>query len=245
MKIKLMSDLHIEFGYVPDYLKEEKDVTLVLAGDLDSNVTRLAGLIDEAAEKYKHVIFVAGNHDFYHGEYFERLAMFEEIAGRYDNVHFLEKDFIKIDDVTFLGGTSWSVPNWGVFNMIADREYIKFKGKNLNSDNISDIFYDTQNFIVDGLEKIEGKKVVVTHFGPDQILMHPRWQNHTELNTYFWGKNYNDHFHLADMWLFGHTHDPQDMVIDGCRCVCNPHGYVFRNNEREHWNFNRDLILEI
>jgi predicted phosphodiesterase len=29
----------------------------------------------------------------------------------------------------------------------------------------------------------------------------------------------------ADLWIFGHTHEAVDTVVEGCRIVSNPRGY--------------------
>jgi predicted phosphodiesterase len=245
MKIQLMSDLHFEFGWMKVFKEKKLDTILVLAGDIDNRKENLDAFIDHACENFKAVIMVAGNHEFYGHDLDGMMGFLYNLDAEIDNFHFLENDFIKIDDVTFIGATLWSEPEWGVFHRINDAHMITYKNHRLLDRNIAEFSRASKVYIKDALDKIEGKKVVVTHFGPDQALMNHRWKSMGGLNTYFWASGLQDYFHKADMWLFGHTHDPQDMMLDGCRCVCNPHGYVWPDGGKEHNNFNNNLILEI
>ncbi len=240
-----MSDLHFEFGWMKVFKEKKLDTVLVLAGDVDSRAVNLEAFIDHACNNFAAVVMVAGNHEFYGNDYEETMDLLFNLDMEFENFHFLENDTVKIEDVTFLGGTLWSEPDWGVFNKINDAHVISYWGRRLLDTDIAEFCRGTKRFLKEALDKIEGKKVVVTHFGPDKVLMDPRWSKYDNINTYFWAKGLQDEFHKADMWLFGHTHDPQDMMVDGCRCVCNPHGYVWPNGEREHNNFNMELILEI
>jgi hypothetical protein len=220
MKIQLMSDLHFEFGWEL-YLEDKPDVTLILAGDIHSDPDMLEKFIHHACDKYAHVIMVAGNHEFYGHDYDEIMWGLGMLSDEIDNFHFLENDFIKLEDITFLGCTLWSEPNWGVFNRINDHHVIKYKGHRLLESNVAEMCRESKMFLKEGITKIEGKKVVITHFGPDQALMHPKWKNSPEMNTYFW-------------------------ALDGCRFVCNPKGYVRPyGGGQEHYLFNDNLILEI
>lgn len=241
-----MSDLHLEFGWRIKF-NPHPDTILVLAGDIDSDYKGgLDGVVAQAVENYKEVIFVAGNHEYYGNEFTAVNHELEDMGRFYDNFTFLNDNFITMDGVTFIGSTLWSNPDVYAFQRVNDKNLIKFHNKSFGIDDIRELNARATLFIKEALEKIDGKKVVVTHFGPDQRLMNPKWINHIVQNSYFWASGFEDYFKLADMWLFGHTHDPTDMVIDGCRCVCNPHGYVFaRGTRKEHYDFNENLILEI
>ena len=193
---------------------------------------------------------VAGNHEHYGNDILDTLVFLESLHVKIDNFYFLENDFVVIDDVSFIGATLWSEPNWGVFRQISDAYKISYGRRPLLDSDIKDFCQESRAFIQESLEKIPGKKVVVTHFGPDSSLTHPRWKNDTEINTYFWAKGFEYDIYKADLWLFGHTHDFIDQELDGCRCVCNPHGYVFNAHNidlayRENIDYNYDFIIEV
>lgn len=245
MKIQLMSDLHFEFGWKMK-LTEMQDVTLVLAGDVDSDPDRLEEFIRYACTNRRAVIMIAGNHEFYGNNYEDVIWNLDLLADEIDNFHFLENEHVILDGINFIGATLWSEPDWGVFRKIADSAQITFGNRHITDKDIASMCRQSKKYITKAIREIEGKKVVITHFGPDQALMHPKWLAYPNMNTYFWAHGLQDTFKDADYWFFGHTHDPIDMKIDGCQFVCNPNGYVWPGGAgREHWNFNENLILDI
>ena len=244
MKIQLMSDLHFEFGWKM-YLENKPDVTLILAGDIDARPIERDEFIRHACVNREAVIMVAGNHEFYGHDYHETMWDLGMLDAEIENFHFLENDHIELNGVHFLGATLWSEPEWGVFNNINDHHVIEFHGRRLLVDDIAKMCRETKQYLDSQLQRIKGKKVVITHFGPDPALMNVRWLGNPRMNTYFWARGLQDTFQHADYWLFGHTHDPTEMEIDGCKFFCNPHGYVWSNGGQEHDNFNPELFLEI
>jgi len=245
MKFQLMSDLHVEFGWDCKFTTHP-GVTLILAGDIHSNTEALILLIKDACDNYENVIMVAGNHEFYGNNYDEVIHTLRAEDRNISNFFFLEKGIAHIEDVTFLGGTLWSNPDWDVFRNINDAYKIEYRGHKLLDTDIAHFNEITTKFIKKELKrKRKNKLVVVTHFGPDPALMHKRWLSYPRMNTYFWATGFQEHFHLADMWLYGHTHDSGDMVLDGCRCICNPHGYKMRGDWENAFGFNPELIIEV
>jgi predicted phosphodiesterase len=97
MRIQLLSDLHNEFyrhSGAPDIADSDADV-VILAGDIDVGVHGLTWAISEAQRLDKPIIYVAGNHEFYHHD----LALLEElrqIAAGNERVHVLENDEVVI-----------------------------------------------------------------------------------------------------------------------------------------------------
>jgi Icc-related predicted phosphoesterase len=115
MKIALASDVHLEFGHLEIENTDNADV-LVLSGDIcvaknfGPNYDRF---FQDASNKFKDVIYVMGNHEHYNGDFAESEKTLRAALSRYDNIHFLEKQCVKIDDVTFIGGTLWTDMNKG------------------------------------------------------------------------------------------------------------------------------------
>ena len=81
MKIAILSDLHLEFGQELTFDNVNADV-LILAGDcivaaalVDSSNKNAAmrdlfcSVFASASENFEHVIYVAGNHEFYHSDW--------------------------------------------------------------------------------------------------------------------------------------------------------------------------------
>ena len=62
MKLNFINDIHLEFGALPEN-PSGSDV-LVLAGDV--TIKNRVDWINEIANNFKHVVYVLGNHEFYH-----------------------------------------------------------------------------------------------------------------------------------------------------------------------------------
>ena len=113
MKIALASDVHLEFGHLELNNVDNADV-LVLSGDIcvaskfGPNYDRF---FQNASRLFKNVVYIMGNHEHYDGDVAKSESILRAALERYSNVHFLEKEIVKIDDVTFIGGTLWTDMN--------------------------------------------------------------------------------------------------------------------------------------
>ena len=127
MKIALASDVHLEFGQLEIKNTENADV-LILSGDIcvakDLNDRAGVDILGESHKsnryhiffqkcsgEFKHVIYIAGNHEHYHGDFAMSIPRIREKLAYLPNIHFLDKEFIAFDDVTFIGGTLWTDMN--------------------------------------------------------------------------------------------------------------------------------------
>jgi predicted phosphodiesterase len=99
----VLSDLHVEHATF-DPAGFDADV-VVLAGDIHAG----GEAVRWARRTFpKHpVVQIAGNHEFYDGEYADVLARMRAQA-REEGVHFLENDAVTIAGVRFLGCTLWT-----------------------------------------------------------------------------------------------------------------------------------------
>ena len=106
MRLLVISDLHLEFGpfQFPEPMPEF-DVA-VFAGDLHKPITaslewlvrhREAGPLRE-----RHIVYVAGNHEFYKSEMKGALAAGRELAGKV-GIHLLDRSTVVIGQVRFIG----------------------------------------------------------------------------------------------------------------------------------------------
>jgi Icc-related predicted phosphoesterase len=126
MKIAITSDVHLEFGDLILKNEENADV-LILSGDIcvaaDFRKSDPYGIVSygkterytdffiRCANEFKNVIYVAGNHEHYNGDYAETFNILREYLGSIPNLHILDKQHVVIDDVTFIGGTLWTDMN--------------------------------------------------------------------------------------------------------------------------------------
>lgn len=127
MKIALCSDVHLEFGPLELFNDENADV-LILSGDIcvasevnDRDNYEIRGASDrsnrfhtffqECSARFPHIIYIAGNHEHYHGDYAKSIPRLKEKFAYLKNLHILDKETITIDDVLFVGGTLWTNMN--------------------------------------------------------------------------------------------------------------------------------------
>jgi DNA repair exonuclease SbcCD nuclease subunit len=142
MRIKLVSDLHLEFSDIMIPNDNNYDV-LLLAGDImiatdlhdhpepnntadqaaianstglgrrQLNAQRFRDFLKRCSFQFPYVIYIAGNHEFYNGKWNQSLITLSNECAKFPNVYFLEAGSKKIDDVTFIGGTLWTDMNKG------------------------------------------------------------------------------------------------------------------------------------
>ena len=282
MKIKLVSDLHLEFSDIDIPNTHGYDV-LILAGDImvaedlydipspepyapggmrefQSKIKRVGlwrKFLKRVSDDFPHVIYIAGNHEFYHGKWARTLDVLHEECAKFPNVHFLECENIKINDVTFIGGTLWTDMNKGdpltlhaVRDMMNDFRVIK---KDLEGyTNLKP--HDTvvrHRHMLDYIKNIvaergDEKFVVVGHHSPSFQSVHEGYRSETLMNGAY-------HSDLSEfildrpqikLWVHGHTHHPFDYAIGETRIVCNPRGYENEGySEDSGWNPN--IVLEV
>lgn len=103
MRLRILSDLHREFGHVN--LPEVPADVVVLAGDIDRGTKGVAWA--RQAFPGVPVLYVAGNHEHY-GERIGRLhEKLREAAGG-SNVVILENQMYELCGYRFFGATLWT-----------------------------------------------------------------------------------------------------------------------------------------
>jgi predicted phosphodiesterase len=126
MKIAVCSDLHLEFETLELTNDSGVDV-LILSGDIcvardlmdyDANgivdfgkSARYHKFFQECSERFPHVLYVAGNHEHYHGDFAHTLSDLKKRLAYLKNLHILDREVFEIDDTVFVGGTLWTDMN--------------------------------------------------------------------------------------------------------------------------------------
>jgi hypothetical protein len=129
MKIAVCSDLHLEFGPISLENKENAEV-LILSGDIivaddlrelgDATGIMVNGqnksetyhkFFQECSERFPNVIYIMGNHEYYHGDFATGLDIIRERLSYLENVFIMERQTMTIGDVTFIAGTLWTDMN--------------------------------------------------------------------------------------------------------------------------------------
>jgi len=126
MKIAICSDVHLEFGQLRLRNTENAEV-LILSGDIctacdllsnddrsfigTAKSNRYHEFFSNCSTEFHHVVYVAGNHEHYHGDYAETLKILKEQLAYLGNVHILDNESWDFEDYCFIGGTLWTNMN--------------------------------------------------------------------------------------------------------------------------------------
>ncbi len=250
MRILVLSDLHNEFTVFKP-TEVEADV-IVLAGDIDNGDKGLRWARDTWP---RHpIVYVAGNHEYYHGDIVETLALMRQTAQAL-GIHLLEENEIVIDGVRFLGTTLWT--DFDYFGADKKAGAMEEGQRHLSDFHVirngaQDLFTPAQSvdlhqhslawLIARLKEPFDGPTVVVTHHLPSVKSVALRFLD-TPLSACF--VSHLDYlFGKMDVWIHGHTHDCFDYVANGTRVVCNPRGYVTERHV-ENLVFEPAKVVEI
>lgn len=270
MKIAVASDVHLEFGDI-DLKNTEGAEVLILSGDIcvaadldmrDRRQTELGfararserfhEFFERCAANFPHVIYVMGNHEYYHSDFATELDEVRRKLAHLTNLYILEREVKVIGDVTFIGGTLWTDMNnldtltlYHMRTMMNDFRVIQnsatpvhfrtqegeFKtrvGKFSPEDAVEEHVKMKQYIqsVVQGNH--DTKYVVVGHHSPSRRSTHEMYAQDTVMNGGY--SSDLDEF-ITDrpqikLWTHGHTHHPFDYTIGETRVVCNPRGYL-------------------
>lgn len=246
MRILILSDMHREFNWVRNPLPElptpnSYDV-IVFAGDIGVGTNGILWALDFAEAHKKPKIYVNGNHEYYKHNYAENNETQAALIKDVPDFHLLNPGAVVIGDTTFIGATLWS--NFSLSGY-PETPYLTFE-RSINDFKLIKGFpildmvdknADEKEFILRSLENVDTDKVVVvTHFMPSQMCIHPKYLG-SNMNPYF----ANDCDYLMDefqpeLWIYGHTHDRDDQIHkSGTRLVGNPMGYPGENQTPYTW----------
>ncbi len=253
MKIQLASDIHLRPGDQSfDFPEADSDI-LILAGDIGHG-TRAIEFAQHIADMHqKNVIFLAGNHEYYMGNYVQLNESFRNFSDKSKNVHYLERDVFVYQDTRFIGATLWTDYRLdGRFeqehlmevagNALSDHIYIKFglEGTFMPKHALA-LHKRARSFIEAELAKpFDGKTVVVTHHAPSLLCEHPKFGIDPLSGAFI--SDCDELIAQADLWVFGHTHANVDTTVGKCRLVSNQLGY---RSEQLEVPYRPDLVIEI
>jgi predicted phosphohydrolase len=250
MKIRYLSDLHLEFikpHKINKFIKNIPpgiDEICILAGDIGNpyqpNYDIFMNFINE---NFKKAFVIAGNHEYYNKTktISETNDFLNEYFTKFTNIRFLNNNYEHYDNYCFIGTTLWShITNPAyeindVYN-IPNFDYIQYN-------QLNKIAVD---FLEDALQKNENC-VVITHHVPSISLIDIKYKTHemTPYNQWFYcdmDTLIESNKNKIKCWFYGHTHTPANsiMTTNQIPFLCNPIGYP---NENKRINFNTTIAL--
>lgn len=266
MKIRILSDLHIEHDMPADVPTCEADV-IILAGDIANGRDG----IDWAAKHFAgHVVYVPGNHEYYESSFAVVEALMAEAAASHDRIHLLNRGIVEFPDpaggrVRFVGTTWWS--DYALFGanrrdeamaacsrVVVDHRLVEIEDRDLAgaptlrrftpADALARHETETGWLAAELAKPFAGRTVVVTHHAPDLGSLDARYA-HDIVSGGFVSRR-PDLVRQADLWVHGHTHTSFDYGIESSRVVCNPRGYIRRRTgEAENPAFDWKKVVTV
>lgn len=242
MKLRILSDIHLEFGSFKP--KQGDEDVVVLAGDIGVGCMAFPWARKTFPDKI--IVYVAGNHEFYGREFPAHYDDMRESAVKH-GVYFLQDQATGIHGVKFVGATLWT--DFNLFGRYPQDALVALRGMTdfrtiekmdtllwLEAHRFSRANLDCE------LKYQDRATVVITHHAPSSLSVPKRFE-HDALSAAYASR-------LEDMilayepalWIHGHTHDSLDYRLGKTRIVCNPRGYVGHELNK---SFNPDLIVEI
>lgn len=248
MKVRYLSDLHLEF-ITPDKIhKFIKKIPLgideicILAGDIgnpyQSNYDIFMNFI---SKNFKKTFVISGNHEYYNERKTiqQTLDFMKEYFTKFDNITFLNNSYEIYNNYCFIGTTLWSKitkPQYEINDVyeIPDFDYIKYNRLHMLS----------VDFLEDTLQNNENC-VIITHHLPSNSLVDAKYKTQKMLPYNQWfccnmdeciERNKNK----IKCWIYGHTHTPSNIVMHGIPFLCNPIGYP---NENKNVSFSTSITI--
>ena len=255
-KIQYISDIHLEF------YKKVPDIPvcaniLVLAGDIGYPTTTIYwDFLEKINEKFKHIILVAGNHEYYHTdtsikkgrilsiELIDELIRSEIKRRQLNNIYFLQRDSIIIDDIEFIGATLWTdipdsakeevIESMTDYSRIFTQEEITNTFHKVSVETLNKIHNKHKQFLYSFVKnEVNTKRIFITHHLPSYQMIDKKYDGNT-INCAFASNILHEVPIKPDIWICGHSHTPYNGIIDGIHCIMNPIGYP-GENKNSNW----------
>lgn len=231
MKIRILSDLHLEFA--PFEAPAADADVVVLAGDAAPGLRGLEWARASFGET--PVVYVAGNHEFYRHA---TPKLTEDLAREAEGstVRFLENGEVILHGVRFLGCTLWT--DFDLFGerissaaaaqaAMNDFRLIRVspKFRRFGPGDARTLHLRSVNWLHARLSTpFVGPTVVVTHHAPSIRSSAPERRRDPLTAAYA-----SDLEWMLDgsaaLWIHGHTHHCADYTLGGTRVVSNQRGY--------------------
>jgi Icc-related predicted phosphoesterase len=232
MRIRVLSDLHLEFA--PVALPQVEADVVVLAGDAGPKRHGLRWA--QATFPDTPVLYVLGNHEYY-GDVMPKLAgKLRELAVG-SSVQVLENERVELGGVTFLACTLWTDmrlfgdPRAAAVEAEARmtdyrRIRIEPRYRKLRAADSIGLHMSSRRWLESELPRtVGGPTVIVTHHAPSPMALPSAAA--AELVAAAYASDLDELVAAsgASLWIHGHVHRRSDYHIGSTRVVCNPRGY--------------------
>lgn len=236
MRIRVLSDLHLEFA--SRNLDDLSSDVVVLAGDIHIGKKGLEWICSTFPKT--PVIYVLGNHEYYRHSY-PKLARELVAATQGSNIHVLENRAVTLDGVTFHGATLLTdfelfgeprVAGYECQQVMTDFKKIRREPtySKLRSLDVALMHQLSVRWLKESIASSNSRlNVVVSHHAPSLRSVPAHF--HNDISTAAYASHLDGLVSdlAPEAWLHGHVHASSDYLIGACRVVCNPGGYPGQN----------------
>lgn len=247
MKLRVLSDLHLEFGTL-ELQPGDEDVVLA-GGDIHLGTKGVAWLA--ATFPDTPVVYVAGNHEYYKHAHPKLVGKLRDAASETRNVHFLENEGVEIEGVWFLGTTLWTdfrlngdarLNGSVAHRVMGDFRYVRVSPsyRKLRPEDAGAIHFRAKTWLNEAL-LARTPDVVLTHHAPSahSLALNER----ADPLSAAYASNLDGLVEQcgAKLWVHGHTHRAVDYRIGATRVLSNPRGYA----DEPVPEFDPELVVEV
>lgn len=251
MRIRVLSDLHLECFTEGRMLPDVAADLVVLAGDIHSSVEGLDWVVAQFPET--PILFVPGNHEFYGTELEQRRAELAEIAHQ-TGIHLLDNATTVVEGVRFIGTTLWTD-----FELYSDQGFPAEKSMEMARRRVPDfrtIRLSDSTFTPEQARALhrrdrawleaelarpfDGPTVVVSHHAPLAESIPSLFRG--DLLSPAFASRLDHLMGQMTLWIHGHVHEPVDLTCNGTRVIANPGGYP---GEFTPPKFDGGLVVEV
>ena len=246
MKVRLLSDLHLEFGpFHPGF----GDV-LILSGDICvvEDYKRYHKFFQQCVEGYNKVFYTLGNHEYYSGKWesTEKKLRSKLPAG----ITLLNNQSEFYNGWHFVGAPLWA--NFKGANSaemsicekgMSDYHVITKRGRPIKPMDTLTEHMDTVEWLGKCIPSLIGPVFVFTHHAPSMKSVANNYRSEEVTGAYatdmehFITQNSN-----ISIWAHGHIHESHNYMVGKCNVISNPRGYDgYELNPNFNPNMNIDL----
>lgn len=253
MRLRVLSDLHLEHFELPRELPEADADVVILAGDIHAGTRGLGW----AAERFAGtpILYVPGNHEFYGTR---MPALRGELAAEAARlgIHLLDNRSLALGGVRFLGTTLWTdfalhagqpehdpalteararalMPDFRIIEQPEGEIFTPAESRRLHAEALAWLEAELAM-------PVSGPRVVISHHAPLAEAIPPRYRG--DVLSPAFASHLPALMGRMDLWIHGHVHEPVDLESEGTRVVANPGGYP---DEFDPPLFTPDLIIEV
>lgn len=250
MRVRILSDLHLEFG--PIQLPKIEADLVILAGDIHTKLNGIRWIQEHISDT--PVLYLAGNHEYY-GEKLPRLLDKIRNETRGSHIHFLENDSIEFGGFRFFGATLWTDMNLfgdhhtGSEEALQMNDYKRIRKspeyRKLRPADTRALHHTSIQHIKQSLKQGDPRRsIVITHHAPSLRSLPEHRKKQLISCAYASNLDAFIEAHEPLMWIHGHIHHSQDYRIARTRILSNPRAYIDDQNPHFNPNFVVDLADE-